>query len=225
MLAKPPAHGDWIYELKFDGYRALALKSGGGCAAALLTMRRISRRAFRKSRRLSGASAAKSAALDGEIVALDEEGRSSFQLLQALEIGDARPPLAYYVFDLLHLNGADLLAKPLPRAAQAKLSALLRDAADPIRDSAEIRGDPVKLLGEVRRRGLEGIIGKLRDSVYESGHRSHAWIKLKCVSEQELVIGGYTPPEGTRKHFGALLVGYYQGKELRFAGKVGTGFQ
>jgi bifunctional non-homologous end joining protein LigD len=76
----------------------------------------------------------------------------------------------------------------------------------------------------VRRRGLEGIIGKVRDSVYEAGHRSHSWIKLKCVSEQELVIGGYTPPEGTRKHFGALLVGYYQGKELHFAGKVGTGF-
>jgi bifunctional non-homologous end joining protein LigD len=77
---------------------------------------------------------------------------------------------------------------------------------------------------EVGRRGLEGIIGKETNSIYESGRRSHSWIKLKCVTEQEFVIGGYTAPEGTRKHFGALLAGYYEGKKLRFAGKVGTGF-
>jgi len=76
----------------------------------------------------------------------------------------------------------------------------------------------------VRRRGLEGIIGKLRNSVYEPGRRSGAWIKLKCVNEQEFVIGGYTPPQGARKHFGAVLVGYHENKKLVFAGKVGTGF-
>src|SRR6185436_1973773 len=104
------------------------------------------------------------------------------------------------------------------------LGDLLDGADEPIRYSAEIDGNPNKLLEEVRKRGLEGIIGKERDSKYEAGRRSRSWIKLKCVTEQELVIGGYTPPEGTRKHFGALLVGYYRGKEFQFAGKVGTGF-
>jgi bifunctional non-homologous end joining protein LigD len=222
LVAKPPAHGDWMYELKFDGYRALALKSGGGVQLLSSNGKDFSKHFPEIAEAVAGMGAM-SAALDGEIVALDEEGRSSFQLLQALEMGSARPPLAYYVFDLLHLNGADLLAKPLDER-RAQLTALLRDVPEPIRESGEIRGDPNKLLAEVRRRGLEGIVGKLRDSVYEPGHRSRSWIKLKSVFEQELVIGGYTPPEGTRKHFGALLVGYYQGKELRFAGKVGTGF-
>jgi bifunctional non-homologous end joining protein LigD len=222
LVAKPPADGDWVYELKFDGYRALALKSGGQAQIFSSNGKDFSARFPEITEAVAGLPA-RTAILDGEIVALDDEGRSSFQLLQALEIGDERPPLAFYVFDLPHHNGADLLAKPL-QERRKQLSTLLRDAAEPIRESAEIRGDPNKLLAEVRRRGLEGIIGKLRDSLYESGRRSRAWIKLKCVSEQEMVIGGYTPPEGTRQHFGALLAGYYQGKELRFAGKVGTGF-
>ncbi len=100
-------------------------------------------------------------------------------------------------------------------------------SADPIRTSADIRGDAHALLDEVKRVGLEGIIGKQRQSVYEPGRRSGAWIKIKCLNEQEFVIGGYTPPAGSRKHFGAILVGYYEksaGRGLRFAGKVGTGF-
>ena len=93
-----------------------------------------------------------------------------------------------------------------------------------IRFSGAIGGDAEALLKEVKKRGLEGLIGKLRNSVYEPGRRGGAWIKLKCVSEQEFVVGGYTPPQGSRKYFGAILVGYYEGKELVFAGKVGTGF-
>jgi len=96
--------------------------------------------------------------------------------------------------------------------------------ADPIRCSGEIGSEAKKLLAEVKRRRLEGLIGKQRDSVYEPGRRSGAWIKLKCVNEQEFVIGGYTPPQGSRKYFGAILVGYYRDKRLFFAGKVGTGF-
>ncbi len=110
---------------------------------------------------------------------------------------------------------------------------------DPLRFSGELGGDPKKLLAEVHRLGLEGIIGKLRDSVYEPGRRSGAWLKIKSVNEQEFVIGGYTPPQGARQYFGAILVGYYandsEGRasarprtrgsaSLRFAGKVGTGF-
>ena len=104
------------------------------------------------------------------------------------------------------------------------LSTLCEGAADSIRFSGEIGGDPDALLREVKRLGLEGVIGKQRGSVYEPDRRSGAWIKLKCVNEQEFVIGGFTPPQGARKYFGALLVGYYEKKRLLFAGKVGTGF-
>lgn len=104
------------------------------------------------------------------------------------------------------------------------LSTLCEGAADSIRFSGEIGGDPHALLREVQRLGLEGVIGKQRGSVYEPGRRSGVWIKLKCLNEQEFVIGGFTPPQGARKYFGALLVGYYEKKRLLFAGKVGTGF-
>ena len=104
------------------------------------------------------------------------------------------------------------------------LRQLAAGVGEPIRFSGELGEDAQALLAEVERRGLEGIIGKRADSVYEAGRRSGAWIKLKCKSEQEFVIGGYTPPAGARKHFGALLVGYYEKKKLLFAGKVGTGF-
>ena len=222
LVAGPPTHGDWAYELKFDGYRAIALKSGGSVQLLSRNGKDFAKRFPEIAEAVAGLSA-RSAILDGEIVALDEEGRSSFQLLQALEIGKERPPLAYYVFDLLHLDGADLTAQPLTER-RAQLNALLRGAPEPIRESSEIRGNPKKLLAEVRKRGLEGLIGKRRDSIYEPGRRSPTWIKLKCVAEQELVIGGYTAPEGSRSHFGALIVGYYAGDSLRFAGKVGTGF-
>jgi bifunctional non-homologous end joining protein LigD len=105
------------------------------------------------------------------------------------------------------------------------LAKLCESVGDPIRYSGEIGGDASVLLKEVQRRGLEGLIGKVRDSRYEAGGRSGAWIKLKCVNEQEFVIGGFTPPQGARQHFGAVLVGYYdKKKKFLFAGKVGTGF-
>lgn len=221
LAADPPKHGDWLYELKFDGYRALALKGGDEVQLLSRNKKNFADR-FPEIAEAVG-SLRGSFALDGEIVALDEEGRPSFQLLQALEMGEERSPLAFYLFDLLHENGEDLTSLPL-HERRARLKKLLKKADEPLRYSAEIGGDPRELLEQVRQRGLEGIIGKERDSVYEVGHRSRAWIKLKCVQEQELVLGGYTPPEGTRQHFGALLLGYYQGGEFRFAGKVGTGF-
>jgi bifunctional non-homologous end joining protein LigD len=172
--------------------------------------------------------------LDGEVVALDAKGRSSFQLLQAREMlatGRVRPtggegrksPIYFYAFDLLQLDGKNLVSLPL-EARKNVLEKLCGGAGDPIRYSGAIGGDANRLLKEVKRRGLEGIIGKLRNSVYEPGRRSGAWIKLKCVNEQEFVIGGYTLPQGARKHFGAVLVGYYKDAHLAFAGKVGTGF-
>lgn len=222
LLESPSATGDWIYELKFDGIRALALKQG----AKVKLISRNENDLTKKFDEVAGAVAALPCAecvIDGEVVALDEEGRSSFQLLQAREMEGRESPLYYYVFDLLQLAGKDLTALPLTIRKET-LRQLCGAAGDPIRYSGELGDDAGALLDEVRRRGLEGIIGKRANSVYEPGRRSGAWIKLKCVQEQEFVIGGYTPPAGSRKHFGALLVGYYEKKKLFFAGKVGTGF-
>ena len=222
LLADPPGHGDWSYELKFDGYRALAMKSGRSVQLFSSNAKDFTGR-FPEIVEGISSLGVRSAILDGEIVALDEVGRSSFQLLQAIELGEERPPIAFYAFDLLSVDGVKCVDQPL-RTRRERLAEILRDAKEPIRYSAEIEGDPRRILKEVAGRGLEGIMGKERESGYEPGHRSRAWIKLKCIHEQEFVIGGYTPPEGTRSYFGALLVGYYEKKEFRFAGKVGTGF-
>ena len=219
---EPPTHGDWLYELKFDGIRAIAIKEG---KKALL----ISRNGNKLDKRFPEiANAVKDlpaneCVIDGEAVALDEEGRSSFQLLQALEMEDRKAPLRFYVFDLLQLNGKSLLEVPVEQRKQV-VAKICERVSDPIRFSGEISGDAKSLLAEVKRRGLEGLIGKQRGSKYEPGRRSGAWIKLKSVNEQEFVIGGYTPPAGSRKHFGAILVGYYDKGKLKFAGKAGSGF-
>jgi bifunctional non-homologous end joining protein LigD len=222
LLDAPPTTGDWSYELKFDGIRACAIKNGSKVSL-------ISRNGNElRARYPDVAEAVKNLAvdgcvIDGEVVALDAEGRSSFQLLQGLEMEGRKSPICFYVFDLLQLAGRSLIGLPLTARKQL-LAQLCEGVGDPVRFSGEIGGDASTLLGEVKRRGLEGLIGKLRDSVYEPGRRSGAWIKLKCVNEQEFVIGGFTPPQGARQHFGAILVGYYDKKKFLFAGKVGTGF-
>jgi bifunctional non-homologous end joining protein LigD len=222
LVEKPPATGDWIYELKFDGIRLIAINDHDKVSL-------LSRNQNDLSARFGEIVAAvknlplKECVLDGEVVALDNEGRSSFQLLQAHEMEGRKSPIYFYAFDLVQLDGKDLLSLPL-EVRKNVLERLCADAGDPIRYSGAIGGDANQLLKEVQRRGLEGIIGKLGNSVYEPGRRSGAWIKLKCVNEQEFVIGGYTPPQGARKYFGAILVGYYNGRDLVFGGKVGTGF-
>jgi bifunctional non-homologous end joining protein LigD len=214
--------GNWIYEIKFDGFRALALR--GGSEARLLS---------RNEKDLGGkftevmdavsALEVKDAIVDGEIVALDEQGRSSFQLLQAFEMGKERPPLFYYAFDLLRLNGKDLRDLPIEER-KAKLERLLKDSPGIIRYSASIEDADEDLLEKARELGIEGLIGKRVGSRYEVGKRSGAWIKIKIQQQQEFVVGGYTDPEGTRKYFGSILVGVYEDAKLKFVGKVGTGF-
>jgi bifunctional non-homologous end joining protein LigD len=222
LVDDPPASGDWLYELKFDGIRAIAVKNNGEVSL-------ISRNGNKLDARFPEIAEAvknlpvRDCVIDGEVVALDEKGRSSFQLLQGLEMERRKAPLRFYVFDLLELDGKSLLGLPLEQRKQV-LATLCESVGDPIRYSGEISGDVKSLLAEVQRRGLEGLIGKQRNSVYEPGRRSGTWIKLKCVTEQEFVIGGYTPPAGSRKYFGAILVGYYDGGKLKFAGKVGSGF-
>ena len=230
LVDDPPTHGDWLYELKFDGIRAIAVKDGKRVSL-------ISRNGNKMDKRFPEIADAvedlpvDECVLDGEVVALDEEGRSSFQLLQALEMEGRKAPLRFYVFDLLELNGKSLLELPVEQRKEV-LAKVCEKVADPIRYSGEIQGDVKSLLAEVEKRGLEGLIGKQRGSKYEPGRRTGSWIKLKTVNEQEFVIGGFTPPAGARKHFGAILVGYYESgagraaknPRLKFAGKVGSGF-
>jgi bifunctional non-homologous end joining protein LigD len=222
LMDEPPTGGDWSYELKFDGIRACAIKDGRKVSLISRNGNELRAR-YPEVAEAMKALSVDECVIDGEVVALDEEGRSSFQLLQGLEMEGRKAPTRFYVFDLMQLNGRSLTGLPLT-ARKEVLAKICEAISDPIRYSGEIGGDARTLLSEVRRRGLEGLIGKLRDSTYEAGHRSGAWIKLKVLNEQEFVIGGFTQPQGARQHFGAVLVGYYDKKKFLLAGKVGTGF-
>lgn len=223
LVETPPVGKEWIYEVKFDGFRALAIKRRNQVQLLSRSAKDLTAR-FPEIADAVRRLPVGDAIFDGELVALDSQGRSSFQLLQMAAMPDeARPPLYFYAFDLLNLNGENLAGLPL---AQRKkfLQALIEPEHEPVRFSADIKGDPKKLLAEIRKRGMEGIIAKRTDSKYEAGLRTGAWMKIKVVNEQEFVIGGYTEPKGSRDHFGAILVGYFEGKKFIFASKVGTGF-
>ncbi len=159
--------------------------------------------------------------IDGEVCALDPKGRSSFQLLQNAAEGAA--PLVYYVFDLLFEGSKDLRGLPLFER-QAHLEKILTKGAGPVRLSLSFTKDRDKILRKMREAGAEGVVAKLKHSRYECGQRSGAWTKIKFLRQQEFVIVGYTAPRRSRQHFGALLLGYYRGKRLVFAGRAGTGF-
>jgi bifunctional non-homologous end joining protein LigD len=211
--------GDWLYEVKFDGYRALAFKSG-------IEVRLVSRnqKDFIYPQLLSALKLlpVKQVILDGEIAALDERGRSTFQLLQGFKSSDG-VPLVYYAFDVLFLEGKDLRKEPLS-ARRKLLEKILKKSPENIRLSGELRGSSEELVRVAEQFDLEGLVAKRLRSVYESGLRSGAWVKFKITKAQEFVVGGYTVPEGARSHFGSLLVGYHGPDGLIFAGRVGTGF-
>lgn len=221
LVDKAPP-GEWIYEIKFDGFRAMAFRDRNGTRLLSRNNKDFATK-FPEVYDAIAALDVGDAVIDGEIVALDEKGRSSFQLLQAYDLGEQRPPIYFYAFDLLQLNGRDLQRLPLTER-KAELERLLNGSTGVVRYSTSLGNEPEKLLRQARELGLEGLIGKRPDSRYEAGQRSGNWVKLKLHHEQEFVIGGYTPPAGTRLHFGALLVGVYDSGELKFAGKVGTGF-
>jgi bifunctional non-homologous end joining protein LigD len=220
LPAEKLPEGDWLYEVKLDGYRALAFKDGK-------EVRLVSRnqKAFNYPQLLDALKSlwADHVILDGEIVALDEKGRSSFQLLQVFKSSEQRVPLVYYAFDLLFLDGKDLCKEPLS-VRRKLLGEVLKKAPANIRVSEGLQGSKEDLLRVAQEFGLEGLVAKRPNSVYESGRRSGAWVKVKLTRAQEFVIGGYTLPEGSRKYFGSLLVGYNSPEGLRFAGRVGTGF-
>jgi bifunctional non-homologous end joining protein LigD len=214
--------GTWQCEIKFDGFRAVAVLNKG--SVELWSRNRNSLAAdfpevVEDLKRLR----CSDAVLDGEIVALDHEGRSRFQLLQNRGSGHFSSPVVYYVFDVMQRDGRSLINRPLFERRKVLRSMLAR----PIRHvqlSPSFDVEPAELFSVAKKKGLEGIIAKRRDSVYEPDRRSGAWLKCKVVAEQEFVVGGFSAPQRSREHFGAILVGYHEGKKLLYAGKVGTGF-
>lgn len=216
----PP--GDWRLELKFDGFRALALVNAGRVELWSRNRKELTDGYPEVVDALSGLPC-KNAMIDGELVALDAEGRSRFQLLQGREMTGTRPRIVYYAFDLLHLDGRSLVNEPLEKR-QAALAQVLKGAPGGAQLSPVFDTDPATLLEQVRQQGLEGLIAKAAGSLYEPDRRSGAWMKLKVHGEQEFVIGGFTPPKNSRPYFGAILVGYFKGTEFLYAGKVGSGF-
>jgi bifunctional non-homologous end joining protein LigD len=222
LVTEPPKSGNWIYEAKHDGYRMLARFDERGKA------RLFTRSGQDWTSKLAHLAAAleklglKESWLDGEIVVPGPDGRSSFQALQnAFEAG-RDTQIVDYVFDAPFLSGKDLRRLPL-RERKKRLQKALKPSKQ-VRFSDDIKGEAKEVLEHACKLGLEGLIGKQADSLYVSA-RSRSWIKLKCRQRQDFVIGGYTPPGGSRAGFGALLVGYYdEAGKLRYAGKVGTGF-
>jgi len=222
-LVKRAPDGDWQYEIKYDGFRALAFIQNKDNVRLISRNEKDLGNKFPEVLKSLRLLATENTILDGEIVVLDDKGRSSFQLLQNRESGDKAAPLLYYIFDLPQQNGTDLRSVPL-EDRQARIRKTIRRPTGVLRISEVLNGDGGALLEQARKLGLEGLIGKKGHSLYESGRRTGAWIKLKTHREQEFVIGGYSDPTGGRQHFGALLLGYYESRKLRFCGKVGTGF-
>jgi bifunctional non-homologous end joining protein LigD len=223
LLQKLPEGEDWFYEIKFDGFRGLAIKDGKHVELLSRNNKDLGAKFPGVVRALAQLPCEK-LMLDGEVVALDEKGRSSFQLLQ--RAGDPGPKsgnLIFYAFDILNVNGRSTINLPLQKR-KALLKTLLGGRSECILVSEALKGDPRELTRAMQQLGLEGMIAKERDSKYEIGQRSGWWVKFKWGHEQEFVIGGYTDPEGSRPYFGSVLVGYYKGERLIFAAKVGTGF-
>ena len=223
LVAAPPTGGHWLHEIKLDGFRMGVFIAGRGKTRAV---RIISRNgtdytaAFPEIVEAAMELPASAAALDGEVVVLDERGRSSFQLLQ--QLGASRRGLAFFAFDLLAVDGEDL--KPLPlQERKRRLEELIGKCTSAIRYTPHFDTDGATVLAHACRLGAEGIVSKCRTAPYRAGRRSDDWRKTKCVRRQEFVVGGFTEPDGSREGVGSILVGYYEGRALRFAGKVGTG--
>jgi DNA ligase D-like protein (predicted ligase) len=208
----------WIFERKLDGIRCIAVRDGGE------PVRLLSRNDLSLNGRYPEIASALEAqrcerfALDGEVVAFDGAATSFARLAQR---GQRYVPVFYYVFDLLWLDGENLRGLPL-RERKRRLRAAIT-FADPLRFTAHRNEIGEEMFRDACRKGWEGVIAKRSDSPYASA-RSRDWLKFKCEQGQELVIGGYTAPQGSRIEFGALLLGYFADGELRYAGKVGTGF-
>jgi bifunctional non-homologous end joining protein LigD len=217
---------DWLLERKFDGERCVARKDGGEVRLQSRTAKDLTG-PYPEVRAAVASQRDRKLLLDGEVVAYDGGQTSFSRLQQRLGVTNPSPervaayPVVFCAFDLLELDGDDLRDRPLLER-RARLTATIRTGAA-LQLSEAWRGDSERRFAEACRSGWEGLIAKRADAPYVPG-RSKGWLKLKCVWEQEFVIGGYTDPAGSRTDFGALLVGYYEDGRLKYAGKVGTGY-
>ncbi len=217
----------WLYELKWDGIRAICTISASG-AHRLVSRNRLPLNAkFPELEGLSEDFQGAPLVVDGEIVSLDAKGRSSFQRLQRRFKpgpggGAQSGHIVYAVFDLLFDGRRDLRSTPL-EARKKALERVIRQGATRVMYSKHVIGEGKRLFAQAQRQGLEGIVAKRRDSTYQE-RRSRDWLKIKTHLEQEFVVGGWTDPQGARAEFGALLLGVYQKGALVFCGAVGTGF-
>jgi bifunctional non-homologous end joining protein LigD len=215
--SKLPAGPGWTYEVKLDGYRALAIKTDGK-----VQLRSKNNKDFNaKYPAVVKALAALSdeTVIDGEIVALDEAGRPSFNALQNYRASTV--PIVYYVFDVLVLNGQNVMAEPLSKRRDLLRRRIFPKLKDPIREGLELNAPLSDVINAVREQGLEGVVAKNLNSSYEPGRRSGAWRKMRINKGQEFVIGGYTP--GSR-NLDAVIFGYYEDGKLFYAGRTRNGF-
>jgi bifunctional non-homologous end joining protein LigD len=237
MLAKlatdlPKKDEEWGYEIKWDGIRALAFLDGGRVRFVNRNGRDTTKQ-YPELRELGKEAGPQQLILDGEIVAFDEQGRPSFERLQsrmhlasdsAVRRRMREIPAAYMIFDLLFFDGHSTMG--LPYEERRKLLDDLDLNGPTWRTPSYHRGDGAGLLAATKQNGLEGVIAKKLDSSYEPGRRNNCWLKIKNVQQQDVVIGGWMPGEGRRSEsIGSLVVGYYDGDRLVYAGNVGTGFK
>jgi DNA ligase D-like protein (predicted ligase) len=212
-----PESAGWLYELKLDGYRALGIKSAGRVQLRSRNDKDFTLRYPAIAKALS--SLPGDTVIDGEVVALDEPGRPSFNILQ--NYGSSKGPILYYVFDVLVLGGRDVTGLPLSARRDLLDRHILSKLSEPVRESPELKAALADLVASVRAQCLEGLVAKRRDSRYEPGQRSGAWRKMRINKGQEFVIGGYTVGGAT---FDALVFGYYDGPKLLYVSRTRNGF-
>jgi bifunctional non-homologous end joining protein LigD len=217
---------DWLLERKLDGERCITCKDDADVRLASRTGKDLTG-TYPEVRAAVAAQAERRMLLDGEVVAYDGDQTSFSRLQQRLGVANPPPelvgsyPVVYCVFDLLELGGEDLSGQPLLQRRELLTRAIR--SSDALQLIEAWQGDSERRFADACRSGWEGLIAKRVDAPYTAG-RSKDWLKLKCVWEQEFVIGGFTDPAGSRSDFGALLVGYHEDGQLRYAGKVGTGY-
>jgi bifunctional non-homologous end joining protein LigD len=221
LVKEPPSGERWLHELKFDGYRMLCRIDRGDVQFWSRNGRDWTAKfpAIAEALKLLPAT---TAFLDGEIVVVDAQGRSSFQKLQKSMGKAVTSGFVYAVFDLMYLDGLDLRKTPL-HLRKDLLEKLVRGARELIRYSEHFEGSGDTFFRHACEYGIEGIVSKLADSTYEST-RSRNWLKVKCNKAQEFVIAGYTPSSKGLPGFGSLVLGVYDKGKLQYAGRVGTGF-
>jgi len=230
LVEKPFSNDDWLFELKLDGLRAVVVKNGSKLDMWTRNGKSLTHRFPTLAKALTDLPL-DTVVLDGEIVALDEEGQAHFNRIQPrihltrakdIEAADEQIPVYFYAFDLLYVNGYNLMKFPLVER-KAVLRKIIPDNSGWIRFADHVEAAGGQFFGAVEKRGLEGIVAKLKKSEYQQA-RSRYWLKIKTQLTDHFVVGGFTPPEGSRKYFGALLLGLYKNGDLIHVGRAGGGF-